>query len=581
IVANTGGARTTLSAFAGVGNGNPLETDVAVLDISNTDSWNIEINDVGTSGVVIRQIQQEASNGLVSVVAAGTINVNDADAPAAGITSKAGSVTLDANGTSPNILLRWSIVTEGGAVILDSAGTVTMTGTGDIYTNSGTSSSGANVTISAVNDIWMADDGSAVAEIESGDGTIALTSTSGNIRLGELTSTKLSVNGTAIIITATAGAIVDEDAGTTPDLIAISGTVSLSAANGIGSSNAIETTAGEIEFANAAGTVAINEQDNVSISGSSGGGIDVVVTTANALLTIKNVSGTDLASSTGNITLTADDLEIPGTVNVVTGNMTIAPLTPSQVILLGSNSTTAGGQLGLTDVELNRLHVAGVLTIGSAQSGEIQLTASIDLVSTPEDVTDLHLITSGAIVDSDGASDPTLLTVKNLTLTAASIGNSGDADIDIKVDTLAANTSGTQFIAENDGVTLRGVIAAAFNLVSGGPITDDANASTTVTGNANLAGTSITLGDTATDTFNAGSITVNSTGAVAISEDSATELTGTNTAASLNLDSTGAITDDANASTTVTGNADLAGTSITLGDTATDTFNAGSITVNS
>ena len=94
-----------------------------------------------------------------------------------------------------------------------------------------------------------------------------------------------------------------------------------------------------------------------------------------------------------------------------------------------------------------------------------------------------------------------------------------------------------------------------------------------MTGNADLAGTSIALDDT----FGFGSLTFNSAGSVSISEAGATILSGTSTAGGLDLDSTASITDDGTADLTVAGNADLAGTSIALDDT----FDFGSLTFNS
>jgi hypothetical protein len=117
--------------------------------------------------------------------------------------------------------------------------------------------------------------------------------------------------------------------------------------------------------------------------------------------------------------------------------------------------------------------------------------------------------------------------------------------------------------------------AGSANLDSTAGISDAGATSVTVTGLADVAGTSIGLGG---GTFNAGTLTFNSAGAVVISEDSSMDIVGVNTAGSANLDSTAGISDAGATSVTVTGLADVAGTSISLGG---GTFNAGTLTFNS
>jgi hypothetical protein len=103
-----------------------------------------------------------------------------------------------------------------------------------------------------------------------------------------------------------------------------------------------------------------------------------------------------------------------------------------------------------------------------------------------------------------------------------------------------------------------------------------------VTGNANLAGTSINIGNAAGDAFNTTTLTFNSAGSVSIAEDSDTTVTGANTAgAGLTLASAGALDNATNATIAVTGNASLAGTSINIGNASGDAFNTTTLTFNS
>src|SRR5439155_5004796 len=94
--------------------------------------------------------------------------------------------------------------------------------------------------------------------------------------------------------------------------------------------------------------------------------------------------------------------------------------------------------------------------------------------------------------------------------------------------------------------------AASLVLASTGAITDDASASLTVTSNASLRGSTITLGTTTTDTMNFGSLTFSSTGAVTVSEDSSTSLTGTSKMGRAACRARGEITEDAIPCLTIT-----------------------------
>ena len=74
-----------------------------------------------------------------------------------------------------------------------------------------------------------------------------------------------------------------------------------------------------------------------------------------------------------------------------------------------------------------------------------------------------------------------------------------------------------------------------------GQITDSANGSLNVLGNANLNATDITLGAAAGDNIRFGSLTVTSTGTVQIIEDSSMQFSGTNTAGSIDVTSSDSI----------------------------------------
>jgi hypothetical protein len=134
--------------------------------------------------------------------------------------------------------------------------------------------------------------------------------------------------------------------------------------------------------------------------------------------------------------------------------------------------------------------------------------------------------------------------------------------------TLTFNAPGAVSIREGSDTAITGSnTAGSLVLNSAGAITE-VGTSLAVTGNANLSGTSINLGNNLGDTVNFGSLTFSSPGSVMISEDSSTTLSGTSTAGSLTLASVGAITQTGPLSVTGTSSIDAGTNAITLTNTA-------------
>src|SRR5690606_14414235 len=159
------------------------------------------------------------------------------------------------------------------------------------------------------------------------------------------------------------------------------------------------------------------------------------------------------------------------------GNATVTVTQAADDILIGLINAGAGGTVSLT------------ATAGAIEESAVD--GAVDIVA------------GGAVLDGDtgiGAAD----------------------DIETTVDSLTFNSAGAVQIAETDAVALGGTLtAASLNLAAGAAITDAAATSLTVTSNATLSGTNITLGDNGADTTNFGSLTFNATGTVFINEDSA------------------------------------------------------------
>jgi hypothetical protein len=102
-----------------------------------------------------------------------------------------------------------------------------------------------------------------------------------------------------------------------------------------------------------------------------------------------------LETQRGSILLSADRMDLQGSLGAAHGTVTLQPLTPGQMISLGGADTA--GVLGLTAAELRSIATPR-LTIGSLFGGRMTVAASIDLTGL---VTTLHLVTGANIIDDN------------------------------------------------------------------------------------------------------------------------------------------------------------------------------------
>jgi hypothetical protein len=116
---------------------------------------------------------------------------------------------------------------------------------------------------------------------------------------------------------------------------------------------------------------------------------------AGATMTLTSNNSTAVSSSGGNISLTADFLNIGKTVNAGSGNVLIQPVTAGEQVSLGG---AANGGLSLTNAELDDI-TAKTITIGDSSAGEVSLAGTIS----PTSGTNLTIDT-GSGVSANGAT---------------------------------------------------------------------------------------------------------------------------------------------------------------------------------
>ncbi|AUN32975.1 MBG domain-containing protein [Niveispirillum cyanobacteriorum] len=208
---------------------------------------------------------------------------------------------------------------------------------------------------------------------------------------------------------------------------------------------------GAISVAGAAfkdNTSLISNTGAITISGalSTGSGADAGTLSANT----KGLLTVNAAISTQNqdITLSADRLNLTGSVNAGTATATLTTSTAGRGIDLGS-ATDAGGGLEISSAELNRV-TAGTLRIGSSSAGAINVSSAI----APTGSSTLHLRSGGAIGQA-GA-----VTVTNLAVTAG--GAVSLSGVNNAVTSFAATTG-----SSNGAIALRDDSGFAIGTVDG------------------------------------------------------------------------------------------------------------------
>jgi autotransporter-associated beta strand protein len=134
-------------------------------------------------------------------------------------------------------------------------------------------------------------------------------------------------------------------------------------------------------------------------------------------------------SSTGPVNITADKMDLLGTITATGQPVTLKPNEAAEAINLGSTTDAAADTLELSDAELDRV-TAGVIRIGSNAAGAISLTAHLDTANT--DV--LHLITGSTV--SQG-----MVNIDESSLAVEAVGNISLNQVAHYVDTVALKSA--------------------------------------------------------------------------------------------------------------------------------------------
>ncbi|QDU94933.1 beta strand repeat-containing protein [Lignipirellula cremea] len=397
-------------------------------------------------------------------------------------------ITIDlTSGSGPGGQVQWgqSIVTATAA----GAELVIMTGA------TAAGKDGGNVTLGEVGGATPLSSFSIDSRSTTGvDGRITLggNASTGNIAIAALQADDAITLAGSVLLAADAGSVVAWT--TDPSAAAGAGKIALGNA-AIAADNLVSLTLDTRSLASSGGAVTIGSvagplqqltveagAQRVQIEGAVGSGVneeigELIVNAGDfAIITGGSVLVDVVNGSNAAITITTDAVQLDGTL-ATTGRATIDTLTAGRRIDLGVD---VSGQLVLGDAELDRI-TASVLQIGSSSSGDILLTADVDL--DVAQVATLHLQSGGAI-NNDGLGTTHTLGADSLALTAVDgIGNVNLLQVATGPTTLAAEVLGAGdlvlhetsdvVVGEVDGVVGLSTFDGLITLTADGQITVD------------------------------------------------------------------------------------------------------------
>jgi len=547
------------------------------------------------------------------------------------IASGSGDITITADVVALSTVA--NSITGTGAITLQPATSTTTIGIGD----------GATGTFDLDSaEIGALSDGFSSITIGRSDGTgaVDIDAVTFNdpvtIRGGAMTVTGLAVSGSENI-TLTSSSTIDEDADdTTTDITSSGGRLTMTAQGAIGASDgngALDLAVNTLVASTNAGGIFVRENSTLTVSGTgvqtTAGNAPIEITVASGSFTVldditahgsgnvtltlseENVTlnaataNSDIVSTSGDITITADNVILSGSVTS-SGALVLEPATTTRTVGIGGGS----GDFNLTDIEIGNLSDGfSSITIGRSDgTGAVDSDAvtfndpltirggAIAVTGLAAGTNTVTLTSSGAITDGDGGTT-TDITGSTVTLTAVSgIGATGANDsLEVDATTLSAtnSTSGGIVITESDDVTVNQLDQDGSGNVSltsgGGAITIAAGQSgvTATSGTVTLdADTALTVNDVVTTTggavdLDAGTtLTLNAAltgagGAVALDGGSGVTVTASGDVTT----TTGAVTFGGNAAGAIT----TAGDVTTAGGTVTyarGTTLSGAVTVN-
>ncbi len=450
VVADSVGAIVTINAATGVGSAGDIETSIAQLVLNNTTSGDVDIDESGA--IIIREIDQDAATGKVTLTAAGTITIEDAQS---GISSLAGNIVVDANGTTSNIGNNHTITSTSGLITLTADNTITFDATSSISSTSGNVSMTADADTDNDGAITMTDG----SFVNSGTGTITAAAAD-DITLARFVTTNNTA--AAVSITSGTGGLID-GGDTNTDNIEATGaaaTVTITTVTGIGhatpvggaASHAIETEISRLDAGvTGTGSIDINELDAINL---------LDVDTNNGRITV-DAGGTITATDVESVTdANANDIALSTTAGGIIVTLIDAGTANGDVILSATTSITESAANTNTKITADGLRLVTAGGSVAVESGAVGTAQDANLLDLAVNRLEASIAGGGLFVVNTQA-----LTLEDTDLTTA--GNDGiDRDNDGGT-TSVTSTGGTVRVNTSAGsLTIQELVNAATQLAS-------------------------------------------------------------------------------------------------------------------
>lgn len=546
-------ANSALSALIGIGDdANALETQTAAAASTHTiaaltDSGDINIANAGSltvgtvGGVVGITISDDSGSGSdaqdstldnITLVAASPLTVN------AAITNNDGSniilTSTNDGGLDDHLTINAALTVTGGDAIQDATGNIDLNAGTDLIVNSAAATDAAGtITGIAARDVQLLNtstlttvDGDAsltatAGQIAMADGT-ALQSTTGDLDLLAQSNVALSsVTTTANVdVTATTGSIAD--AGDSAIDVAAN-VASFTAATGIGSGNALETTVATLNATNStSGTIEFAETDDLAIGIVSNGVRNVTISAGGNI--------TDANAAVVNVTAGLFTVDAAGGIDLDTSISSLDAST-SAAGDIDINETDA---ITLTDVDtadgMIRVVAAGTITAVDVNSAAVDDdTNDILLTTTTGDIVvglvnaggnnDVALTAAAAISESGSDAAVDLLAGDAELVADSGIGNGNAIETTLTNLAFSNSTSGAVQITNSQSLTVAAVGALAASSNAAGNIelcttSGDlaVNSALTATGNTIRLGAASNVTQSATGIISANDLAVRATG---------------------------------------------------------------------
>lgn len=491
------------NADDGITVGVDISTDVGGLalegDADNAADTNDNITFVaGTTIASFGNITLDATTGGMTGAGALTLNARSGLTVNDSLTT-AGATVMNAdtnnNGSSTFTLAAGAAIVTGNNTLSITADKMAVSGTLNSGTQSTTllASNGAAINLGSATDAAPSTVELSNAELQSitasgltiGDATAGAITVSADVTPGATAGAGVTtlnlVSGSTVTATAggivetslsvvAAGAVTFSDATTDIDTIAIdtsTGNVAYTDADGftvgtVGTIKGIDTASGSVTLVATTGNITVSNSSAANDIGATTA-ISLTASADNAAITIQ--AGTDVESTGGAHTYTADDIEITGTVTATGQTVTLASTTAGDAVDVGDpggGGDNVANTLELAGAEIQNITAAN-LTIGGSAAGNM----TVDGITAANSNN-----ISGTVTLTAGGNGSTL-TFQNTASTFNALSANADDRLAVNVD-VTTDTGNLSITADADDTADTNddaVIAAGATLTSAGSLT--------------------------------------------------------------------------------------------------------------